>query len=228
MMRPRAMHQRSPVKMARGYPSGNSAWVSGWCRGEDAFVVAGGSSLRRFDFERLRGRKVVAVNRSIYHVPADVLVFVDSETANEFRQKIPGFPDECGFRTICGHNASMRPAGNVAVVRVTNYGVHNIHHTGPFLHRMSSTVFGICAAIAGGASRVFLLGVDLDGRPHFYPDHPYAGVPPQKQQMQFTRQATAFEAIPKHYHDMIFNLSRESKLTTFRKMSIREALCSPS
>lgn len=56
-----------------GYWTAPALWP-----GETCFIVCGGPSLRGFDFKRLRGRKVIAVNSSIFSAPfADALVFGD-------------------------------------------------------------------------------------------------------------------------------------------------------
>jgi len=51
----------------------NGAW-----RGQRAFLVGGGPSLRGFDFERLRGERVIAINAAFLEVPfADICFFMD-------------------------------------------------------------------------------------------------------------------------------------------------------
>src|SRR5262245_7001096 len=62
-----------------------------WSR-ETVFVVAGGSSVQALDLERLRGRKIIVINSSLYAVPwADILYFGDFRWWNEHQAAVGAF-----------------------------------------------------------------------------------------------------------------------------------------
>lgn len=143
--------------------------------GDTVFVVGGGPSLRGFDFTRLRGRRVVAVNSSGYDVPfAEVLVFHDESwfchpdnrrLINEWggivvtpcRRAKAAAPDRV-LRVACIH----RPDFPVAALPI---------RTG---HSAGQTAVSL--AISMAADRVVLLGFDMraadDGATHYHVDRP--------------------------------------------------------
>jgi hypothetical protein len=57
--------------------------------GEECFVVCGGESARHYDWNRLRGRRVIAINSSFASVPfADYLVFSDRRWWDKHRRDV--------------------------------------------------------------------------------------------------------------------------------------------
>ena len=61
---------------------GSRSWEilpDGSWSGRRCFIVGGGPSLKGFDFERLRGERVIAINKAFYDVPfADIVFAMDS------------------------------------------------------------------------------------------------------------------------------------------------------
>lgn len=213
----------SPVQQVfEAAQPGNSEWLRGWCRGEDVFVVAGGASLCGFDFSRLEGRRVVAVNRSLYYCRADVVVFLDAVMGTEFRKELPGFPDSIDARVVAGHCAGMRPSKNVTVVRSCGKMAKPIEPSKGLLGRATSAQLGISVALAGEARAVYLLGVDANGRGHFYPHPAYDRTNPRAA-LQYQRMASAFDGF-EPWRDRIINLNPDSSVRTFDFMDPSEVL----
>lgn len=192
-------------------------WMKDCHKGEDVFILAGGPSLQGFDFKRLRGRTVIAVNFSIMHWPeAQYLVGLDAKFFTGLRAEgIDPYKMDC--RIIAGGSAAIRPMGNMSVVVVCNNpSLDPRKMYGP----MSSTLVALNFAIISGAKRIFLLGVDQkyssnsseDGKGiHFY-DKFYHG--------QYHREEEAYTRVAKAYRAFvgmadIYNLNPDSGVTCF-------------
>lgn len=144
--------------------------------GETCFIVAGGPSLTGFDFARLEGRKVIAINSSVFSCPsAPILFFGDARWWWWNAEKIcSGFK---GHIFTCSeidhprvHNLVKRkPPPFVAEDR----GQVSMNHT--------SLTAAINLAVHFGCQRLVLLGADMqagaDGRAHHHEEHPVAVMP---------------------------------------------------
>jgi hypothetical protein len=210
------------IRVSRAAPTGNTNWLVEWCKGEDVFVVAGGSSLKDFDFSKLKGRRVVAVNRSIYKVDADIVCFLDAEMAAEFRKKFPDFPDGWKTRIVAGHYGGVYPSRNVTVVRISNMMPRAASPHGPMVGRASSAQLGISCAIVGGARKIYLLGVDGDSNGHNTP-HPNDAKSKEWHKAQYGRIASSFSAF-EPWKSMIVNLNKKSNVKVFPFGDVDEVL----
>jgi hypothetical protein len=128
-------------------------------------IVGGGASLRGFDFNRLKGHHVIAVNAAGYDLYfANVLFFFDTRWAFENRALIEAWP---GLALTASDAVSF---GRVSCVDFRSGFA--LARGGPPLKRGRTS--GHCAvvlAIALGASRVVLLGFDCKvtaNRTHYH------------------------------------------------------------
>lgn len=138
-------------------------------RGRTVFVLGGGPSLIGFDFARLDGRCMVAINALAYRVldiaaPTDILHGHDCGFFEQHESLITRWP---GLITSTSSDAARRYLGRVkkiATLRSPNF-LYDTH----VKHGNSSGHTAISLAVALGATRVILLGFDMrlvNGRSH--------------------------------------------------------------
>lgn len=184
------------------------------------FIVAGGPSLIGFDFERIRQYTTITINRSHRYCRSDVICFVDAETGHDIK-RVDGTLD-LGPRIVASNYAGLTPGGRITTLRI---GL-NLNITDPSLPvygPASSTLVAISIALIGGASHVFLLGVDcrfVRGEDHFHP-HPVAQC--RTDEAKYQRMAKAFDVFAPA-RDKIYNLSSVSTVRTFPRITIDHAL----
>jgi hypothetical protein len=136
--------------------------------GMTVFCLGGGPSLAGFNAECLRGRRVIAINQSLYLAPwADLLFFMDTHWFEQNHEAVLGFKGVIvtGSRQIKGRYPDR-------VRRVTFRGKTEFEFNTPELKfSRSSGHAAIAVAIAMGAVRIVLLGYDMrrvDGRSHYH------------------------------------------------------------
>lgn len=146
----------------------NNGFIYDFFTGEDVFIVGSGGSLYGFDYSRLNGRRVIAVNHAYKFCLHDLLVHYDR-----------GFLDEAGFGTgihqhpsyvLSGKDVGVRGMERVGLFkrayRVTEriedglFMSDSINDGKQPIKPSSSVLPAINAALIGGAKRVFLLGCD--------------------------------------------------------------------
>ena len=193
--------------------------------GETAFVVAGGPSLRGFDFGVLRGRRVVAINTSCYDVPdADYLVFSDyrwwvehaPRVRREFRGKVVTLtPVRSGYDDL------------LVLDRQRSGGVSNDPTRLAWYHTTLTTALNLVGLL--GASRAGVLGADgkdaSDGSSWHHQDHPIKwGRYPRRYEFH----AMALAEIAGPMCDVlgctVYNLNPDSTYTCFPHSTIQEML----
>jgi hypothetical protein len=196
--------------IASGEPLREGAW-----KGKRAFVVGGGPSLRGFDFSRLRGERIIAVNRAFEFLPfAEILLsmdfrfFSDVRLTKEFQafrgRKIwidtKGFPYK-GVETLKSGPAdgmTARFSEGIATGGNSGHAALNL-------------------ALILGADLIYLLGFDFkhgeDGRTHFHPGYGYVDRP-GKLDEYLARLEAAAPAIRASGRSVI-NLSQDSALKGF-------------
>jgi hypothetical protein len=138
--------------------------------GEQCFIVGGGPSLTGFDFERLRGRRIIVINSSYEVVPfADVLLFGDDRWWHWRRDHARQFE---GLIVTCGGILDFRlkrmraakPEGPTEDRQALAF-------------RNTSLTAAMNLALHFGVSRMVLLGIDMkaaaDGRTHHHKPHPH-------------------------------------------------------
>jgi hypothetical protein len=197
-----------------------SQWIVNYFKGHDVFIVGGGPSLYKFDFSRLDGKRVIAVNHSYRYCKPEILVFLDgkfkTEVMRDFGHDLYTMP----FKIIAGPSSCMKNQGNCTLVYMSPRP-SNDHSR---LHgRAQSGLVAINAALIGAAKNIYLLGFDgcfIDGRGHFYSDewkHTQDGN--EKQYSKMNDKYNAFRA-----YRNIYNCSEQSKITAFKKIDINEVL----
>jgi len=140
--------------------------------GETVFIVGGGPSVLGQDLEALRGRRVIAINSSVYALPwADILYFGDFRWWNEpdNRAAIASF---AGRVVTTSRLVSDR---KVLVCRKTNPPGLAIEHNSLMQKWTSLTAAtNLAAHLIGPGGTIVWLGADgriADGRTHHHKPH---------------------------------------------------------
>ena len=135
--------------------------------GATVFILGGGPSLRGFDFSRLAGRRVIAVNEAIKHYPAaDLLYFWDDPW---FRANEALVLARHGL-TATGSRAAAMQEPRLCYIQLDARAP--LQRSAQAVRKgRSSGHTAVALAVACGAARAVLLGYDMrpvDGRSHFH------------------------------------------------------------
>ena len=138
--------------------------------GGTAFIVAGGPSLTGFDFSRLDGRNVIAINSSVYSVPnAPFLFFGDDRWGYDHKDRLSSFTGEIvTTSTGAGISRARRMKKIVPPPALMD-------RPDALVMRRTSLQAAMNLAFHLGAKKLVLLGADmqraLDGRTHHHAPH---------------------------------------------------------
>jgi hypothetical protein len=188
---------------------------------ETAWIVCGGPSLRGFDFQSLRGRKVIAINSSIMSVPfADFLFFGDRRWWVHNQHRLPAREGR-----IVSNSPTVNDQRILTMQKVKPPpGIVDDRTVLP----MSWTSLGPAMQLAVhlGASRLILLGADCnaapDGKMHHHDEHPW----PQHVKWQ-ALQLEAIEATVRPLRKRgveVINTSLASSIPWWTKRPVAECL----
>lgn len=148
--------------------------------GETVFIIAGGPSVTQEQVDKLKGRRVIAINSSCYIAPwADILFFSDSRWFNSNKDAIKKFAG----RVVSVSNALIPSILHLRKVPVSTKDPV-VFQTDPqaVTVKRTSLTGGINLGwhLNGGAPEV-LLGADgkrgVDGRPSHHKPHEWAPKP---------------------------------------------------
>jgi hypothetical protein len=147
--------------------------------GETAFIIGGGPSVLGQDLEALRGRRVIAINSSVYAVPwADFLYFGDFRWWNEpdNQAAIASF----GGRVVT--TSRLVSDKKVLVCRKANPPGLAFEHDSLMQKWTSLTAAtNLAAHLVGPGGTIVWLGADgrhaADGRSHHHKPHRWANKP---------------------------------------------------
>lgn len=181
-------------------------------------IVGGGPSLTGFDFNRLRGHKVIAVNAAGYDVPwADVLMFQD----REFLRLHWGLIESWRQRVVTLER--LRPA---CQREIETFEVRDQpDFKGDALKYGPSTGhLAISLAISLGAKRIVLLGYDcrsVDGRSHYHDR--YLARQASRCGGRFLPTWAGWNAAARRAGVEVFNASAQSDLAEFPSLDFGSA-----
>jgi hypothetical protein len=141
--------------------------------GEAVFIVGGGPSVLGVDLEALRGRRVIAINSSVYKIPwADILYFGDWRWWNE--------PDNqaavANFRGRAVTVSRLVSDPKVLVCRCAKPpGLAMAHDSLMQKFTSLTAATNLAAHLVGPGGTIVWLGADgglaADGRSHHHPPH---------------------------------------------------------
>ena len=199
-------------------------------KNKEDHIVASGPSLIGFDYSKLKGKKVIAVNNAYRKVDAEYCVFVDRTFIdNEAPEVVKDVV--CVSRKIIDYPHIKDFKFSDRFQMDPEKGVYN---------RRSSGVSAITTALQGGAKKIYLYGFDckawtakeaeqiarLNGDKNFKPkkEHYVHSTSDEYNQQSdelknihvFEQTIKLFNAFPR---DMIINMSPVSAILCFKKRS---------
>ena len=146
--------------------------------GEIVYIIGGGPSVLTQDLERLRGRRVIAINSSVYAAPwADILFFGDWRWWNE--------PDNrmavANFKGLVVTTTRLKTAPKVKICKKTNPPGLAMDRDSLMQRWTSLTAAtNLAAHLVGRGGVIIWLGADgkIDGgRTHHHKPHPWPHKP---------------------------------------------------
>lgn len=198
---------------------------------QTVFIVAGGPSLRGFDFGRLAGRRTVAINLAFRDLrAADVLWWTDA------------YFWHMHSAALLAHGATWKATGDVQYDRgVPPAPVEKYRFTGMtgfdadircLRHGNNSGYAAMHLAVHLGASRLVLLGFDMRhgacGLTHYHGGHLQDGKPLLHQESDLQDlMMPNFQTLAGPLRDRgvsVFNASPDSALTVWPRCTINEGL----
>lgn len=185
------------------------------------YIVGGGPSLKGFDWDRLDGRRVIAVNRAFAVLPrAEIVYFTDGRIWEVYRANIL---DHRG-KLVTG--AAKK---HVDHPRVENYrltGLLGLDRTpGHLRHGNNSGHAALNLAYHLSARRIYLLGFDMiytDGASHWHEGYPWLHRERVFDKMTPHFGAIAAELAAEGIH--VWNANPDSNLAAFPFCSHEDAL----
>lgn len=191
-------------------------------KGETVFVIGGGPSLSNFNWESLRNRKVIAVNKAFLNCPwAGAMFWTDSRFYQWYKDDINNFS---------GLKYTIRPKdyypSNIDVLRKgARFGLE----TSPsaLAHGNNSGYAAINLAYHMGAKQIILLGYDMgnDGkRSHYHEGYPVNPTSDKTYKEQFIPGFESLHSVLSQKGIPVWNASPHSKLDVFPKITITKAL----
>lgn len=212
--------QSSPNKVHNVDNSKNFGESAKLWKDEVVYIVGGGPSLKGFDWNRLKGKKVIAINRAFEVLPfADVLYWTDSRFYRWYRSEINRFT---GLKFTC-RSFHDKPS-DVTLLKANN--AMTIDTRPSYISHGNNSGYGaINLAIKLGAKKIYLLGYDMHSTPNA--SHWHSGYESTHRHDIYEKMMKYFDAIPKELERLnieCYNANIKSQLNVFRKCSIDDAI----
>jgi len=195
--------------------------------GERCFIIGGGPSLEGFNFDLLKGERIIAVNKAIVNTPFADIMFcedkrfynwlkdpTDMPTLRETKKVFEEFQGIKVWTKMVGEIYSndiylINALGDLGVSKKLENGIY---------HGSNSGYGALNLAIALGANPIYLLGFDFkhresDGKPHYHDGYP------TKQILfglkLFIKKFPTIAGYTEKNNIKVFNLSTDSDLKCF-------------
>lgn len=146
----------------------------GMLEGQDCCIIGGGSSLKGFDFDKLKGKFVLAINHSVYYTRSDAVIFIDRKFLKDNDRKAVHFLNQYKGMIFAAWRAKyfLDPTRSEKIYyfSLNKHGVQDRYFNG--LYQAASS--GLCAislALIMRARKIYLLGFDYNDKAevkHFY------------------------------------------------------------
>lgn len=185
--------------------------------GQDLFIIGGGPSLRSFDFDKLKGRNVIGCNDA-YHFGDDI---VDINIFGDFRwwvhHKIKDAFKEF-TNPVVTNNTKCKDEKRLIWFKRLSTGYYDDGVTLGWNGNTGSSAINL--ALVLGASRIFLLGYDMEkqGIKANWHDRQLSKPNARCYRRYIKAFHTSVQDIEKKWPDVeIINLNPDSQLTVFPK-----------
>jgi hypothetical protein len=193
-------------------------------KGEDVYVIGGGTSVSQHDLSLLKNKNVIGLNQAYAVIPEIINYCIFGDTA------FFNFITRSVNKTLLDNYKGIMITNAPLPVGVNDYSWLHYFNRDPFMKKGESLgwygntgILGIELAITLGAKRIFLLGYDnynADGQSHYHNYH--KGEVSRRALNMFNEQFTRAHKIwCEDYPEVeIINLNPESELTMFKKTTI--------
>ena len=190
--------------------------------GETIYIVGGGPSLKDFDFELLRNRVVIAVNKAFLFLPfAQVLYWSDSSFYDSFKREIHEFK---GIKVT--KNPSPKAEDIINLVETGREGLelepNGIRSGG------NSGYAAINLAYHLGAKKIVLMGFDAKNGPggntHWHDGYVKKGASDEVMQRNWLPHYSSIVDALDERRVKIYNTSKLSEIKEIEKITYTEAL----
>jgi len=190
--------------------------------GETVYIVGGGPSLNNFDWNKLKNRNTIVINKAFYNLPtSQVMYWTDSRFYTWYKTDIDKFK---GLKyTIRRSNYDE----NVMLLKKgPKHGLSILKDT--LAHGNNSGYAAINLAYLLGAKKIILLGFDMgnntNGKSHFHDGYPTKATSNEVYQKQFIPGFDSLWAALKEKGINVYNACPTSNLKVFPFISIERAL----
>ena len=190
-------------------------------QGQTVYLIGGGPSLKGFEWNRLNGKKTIAINKALKFYPnADAVYWTDGRVYTWFEKEINNFK---------GLKYTIRPKAYSTEVnllrRGKKFGLETANDR--LAHGNNSGYAAINLAIHLGAKRIILLGYDMGSTSegsHFHDGYPVNATSAKIYKDQFLPGFDILKNEIKGKKIQIFNACPTSNLKAFPIITIEEAL----
>ena len=187
---------------------------------EVVYLVGGGPSLENFDWNRLKGKKVIAINRAFQVLPfADVMYWTDARFYRWYASEITNFK---GLKVTC----RPVPENPSDVIFLKSNGANTIDTRPSYISHGNNSGYGaINLAVKLGAKRIYLLGYDMNADSN--KTHWHNGYNISHNTSIYGRMVAQFTPLVDILPRMgveVWNANPNSKLECFRKCTIDVAI----
>ena len=207
-------------KIANTWKYDNYTYIDPIFLGDTIYIVGGGTSLKGFNFDLLKDKTVIAVNKAFLHLPfAQVLYWSDTRFFEWYGKEIGEFS---GIKVTCrpqpkrGDVINLLNTGKTGL-ETMSYGLRDGGNSG---------YAAINLAYHLGAKKIVLLGFDMqtNGKEtHWHEGYSSTADTGTMERLMIPNFDSLVEPLEKR-KVKVYNASPISKLTCFDKISIEEAL----
>lgn len=190
-------------------------------KNETIFLIGGGPSLKKFDWNLLNGKRTIAINKAILTYPnADVLYWTDSRFYNWYKKQIDQFT---------GPKYTIRNGPYDDSITLLKKGIKYGLEEAPssLSHGNNSGYAAMNLAYHLGAKKIILLGYDMgniNNESHYHGGYPTKATSNEVYDKQFIPGFTKIGDLLKSKGIEIYNASLISKLNCFPKITFQKAL----
>jgi hypothetical protein len=190
-------------------------------KGETVFIIGGGPSLNEFNWDLLKDKKVIAINRAYqFCKTAQVVYWTDGRFYQWNKDELDA---------LTSKKYTIQPSANQIDVNVLKRGIRHGLETIPttLAHGDNGGYAAINLAYHLGAKEIVLLGYDMgniNGESHFHDGYPVSITTDETYQNRFMAGfPSLFEELKKK-NIKIWNASKISKLVGISRITIEQAL----
>jgi hypothetical protein len=190
---------------------------------DKVFIVAGGWSLKGFDFSRLKGKNVIAVNEACMYVDHDYCMSIDIRLIMENKHLHRRHEAMKGSKVITSHEPTVNHPFDLVVM--LSSGCEGFDFRPDRIKTGGNSGYAaINASYHLGAREVYLLGYDLsiNGQKYFYGGHECENLTADYTSLNRYYEFMAQDLEGSDFR--VYNCSKDSALDVFPKINIDDVL----